>query len=139
MKRFLLDESAMLVFLEDRPGAQVVEELLERAMEKRQRLLMTVTSLGELYRLIGLRHGEAAANDRIAQVGKLPLEIVDVDMNIAKLAGALSCRLNLDFLQCLPAAAAQTRKATLVSCDTEVESSREIEVVHAGRPKECAR
>lgn len=122
MKRYVLDAPCILAFLEDGPGAGTVENLLGRALEKQEQILIAATSWGELYQSIMLKHGEHVARDRIAQLAKLPWEIVAIDPDTAELAAVLSCRSRIEIFRCLPLAVAQIRNAELVSFDSNAHS-----------------
>ena len=119
MKRYVLDASAVMTFFEDRPGADKVENLLERAAEKQRFLLMSVVNWGEVYYSVWRTHGEDAANEKLKQIAQLPIEVIDVDMPTTKLAASLKAGHKLPYADCFAAALAQQRKATLVTTDKD--------------------
>ena len=129
MKRYVLDASAVMTFFEDRPGAEKVENLLERAAEKQRFLLMSVVNWGEVYYSVWRTHGEDSANEKLKQIAQLPIEVIDVDMPTTKLAASLKAGHKLPYADCFAAALAQQRKATLVTTDkdfTQVEKQVNI-------------
>ena len=89
MKRVVLDASAIMTFFEDRPGAQKVQDLLGRAVEDKIELLMSVVNWGEVYYSIWRTKGKEAAERTLAKIAQLPIEIVDADSELTKLAAAL--------------------------------------------------
>lgn len=119
MKRYVLDASAVMTFFEDRPGADKVENLLERAAEKQHFLLLSVVNWGEVYYSVWRTHGEDAANEKLKQIAQLPIEVIDVDMPTTKLAASLKAEHKLPYADCFAAALAQQRKATLVTTDKD--------------------
>lgn len=121
MKTYVLDASALLTFFGDRPGAAKVEELLAKAAETKRPLLMSVVNWGEVHYSIWRAHGEKAAAIKLREIAQLPLQIVDVDMELTQLAATLKAQHNLPYADCFAAAAAQTRRATLVTSDKAFE------------------
>ncbi len=121
MKTYILDASALMTFFEDRPGADKVEELLAKAAETKRPLAMSVVNWGEVYYSVWRARGVKAANAKLQEIAQLPIEIVGVDMELAKLAASLKAEHHLPYADCFPAALAQARKATLVTSDKDFE------------------
>jgi predicted nucleic acid-binding protein len=122
VKTYVLDASALMTFFEDRPGAAKVEELLAKAAETKRPLLMSVVNWGEVYYSIWRAHGEKAAHAKLREIAQLPLQIVDVDMELTQLAATLKAQHSLPYADWFAAALAQARKATLVTSDKDFES-----------------
>ena len=121
MKNYVLDSSALMTFFEDRPGADKVEELLAKAAEARHPLLMSVVNWGEVYYSVWRARGEKEAREKLKEIAQLPIEIVGVDMDLAKLAATLKAEHNLPYADCFAGALAQARKAGLVTSDKNFE------------------
>ncbi|HKS97684.1 MAG TPA: type II toxin-antitoxin system VapC family toxin [Terriglobia bacterium] len=121
MRRYVLDASALMAFFEDRPGAGKVEELLAKAVEARRALAMSVVNWGEVYYSIWRRRGERAAEAKLQEIAQLPLEIVGVGQDLARVAGRFKAERNLPYADCFAAALAATRKAILVTSDKDFE------------------
>jgi predicted nucleic acid-binding protein len=121
VKTHVLDASALMAFFEDRPGAEAVEAMLAKAAEAKRPLLMSVVNWGEVYYSIWRARGEKAAAAKLREIAQLPIEVIDVDMELAKLGASLKAALNLPYADCFAAGLAQTRKATLVTSDKDFE------------------
>ena len=121
MMGYVLDASALMAFFEDRAGGERVEELLSTAAEAKRPLLMSVVNWGEVYYAIWRAHGEKAANLKLQETAQLPLELTDVDVELARLAASLKAQHRLPYADCFAAALAQTRKAILVTSDKDFE------------------
>ena len=119
MKIYVLDASALMTFFEDRAGADKVEELLAKAAEAKRPLAMSAVNWGEVYYSVWRARGEKAADDLLRRIDQLPIEIVGVDMELAKLAASLKAQHNLPYADCFAAALAQARKATLATSDKD--------------------
>jgi len=116
---YVLDASALMAFFEDRAGGEKVEELLSKAAEAKHPLLMSVINWGEVYYAIWRAHGEKAANIKLQETAQLPVALVNVDAELARLAASLKARHNLPYTDCFAAALALTRKAALVTTDKD--------------------
>jgi predicted nucleic acid-binding protein len=121
MKTYVLDASALMTFFENRAGAGKVEELLVAAVGAERPLAMSVVNWGEVYYAIWRAHGEKAATDKLQVIAQLPIQIFDVDMELAGQAASLKAQHNLPYAHCFAAALAQARKATLVTSDKDFE------------------
>lgn len=122
MKRYVLDASGLMAFLEDRAGAAKVEELLRKAAETQRFLFMSVVNWGEVYYSLWRTHGEAAANERLNRIRQLPIEVFDVDMESTRLAASLKARFGLPYADCFAAALASSPKAVIVTTDADFRS-----------------
>jgi predicted nucleic acid-binding protein len=126
MKNFVLDASALMTFFEDRSGADKVEALLEETAEAKGRLLMSVVNWGEVFYSVWRAHGEAAAEAKLREISQLPIEIVAVDLDLAKRSASLKAERRLPYADCFAAALAQIRKATLVTSDKDFERAASL-------------
>jgi len=119
MKIYVLDASALMTFFENRAGADKVEALLVDAADAQRPLVMSVVNWGEVYYAIWRAHGEKAAIAKVQEIAQLPIQVIDVDMDLAKLAASLKAQYNLPYADCFAAALAQTRKSPLVTSDKD--------------------
>ena len=119
MKTYVLDASALMAFFEDRPGAEKVEELLAKAADTKHPLLMSVVNWGEVYYSVWRARGLKAADAKLLEIAQLPIQVFDVDMELAQAAARLKAQHNLPYADCFAAALAQARKAALVTSDKD--------------------
>ena len=130
MKTYVLDASALMTFFEDRPGADKVEELLAKAAETKRPLAMSVVNWGEVYYSVWRTRGEKAAAAKLREIAQLPIEIVGVDMELAKLAASLKAEHNLPYADCFAAGLAEARRTALVTSDKHFEGvEAEVKIV----------
>jgi predicted nucleic acid-binding protein len=126
VKTYVLDASALMTFFEGRPGAEKVEELLATSAETKRPLLMSVVNWGEAYYSVSCARGEKAAGEKLKQIAQLPIDIVGVDMELAKVAATLKAEHNLPYADCFAAALTRLKKAMLVTADRDFEIVKEI-------------
>jgi len=119
VKTHVLDSSALMTFFEDRTGAETVEELLAKAAEAKWPLLMSVVSWGEVYYSIWRTRGEAGANEKLREIAQLPIDVIDADSGLTRVAASLKAENNLPYADCFAAALALSRKALLVTGDKD--------------------
>ena len=119
MKTFVLDASALMTFFEGRGGAEKMEDILARAVERKQSLVMSVVNWGEVYYSIWRAHGEKSAREKIKEIAQLPIEVVGVDMELAELAARLKAIHNLPYADCFAASLAENRRAALITSDKD--------------------
>jgi predicted nucleic acid-binding protein len=119
MKRVVLDASALMTFFEDRPGAQKVEDLIRLGVEGKRHLYMSVVNWGEVYYSTWRTKGPGVARKIIEDIAQLPLEIVDADLDLTRLAAELRAQHKLPYSDCFAAALASSRKASLATSDKD--------------------
>lgn len=125
----VLDAHALMAFLEKEPGHEKLESLFVAAVEKDEHLLMTTVNYGEIYYIVLRECGQNKVNEIEAVVRTLPIEIVDVDVSLAKEAAKFKAFQRLSYADCFAAALTKSRKGELVTGDREFESvEKEIKI-----------
>ncbi len=119
MKHVVLDASALMAFFEDRPGANKVEELIALGVAGKRELLMSVVNWGEVYYATWHERGREAAQKTLAEIAQLPIEIVDADFELTKLAAEFRAQHKLPYADCFAAALAKARKAGVATSDAD--------------------
>lgn len=130
MKTTVLDASALLALFFDEPGAEKVERLLAQAEEADKLLFIAAVNWAEvLYtmeRKAGAR-GLAGARDFERT---MPVEVAPVDRELAEAAAHLKNERSLGLADAFAAALATSKKADLVTGDTEFRAlEKEIKIV----------
>lgn len=115
----VLDSYGILAYLEDEPGADKVSDLLKRARDAGKPLLLSVVNWGEVYYIIRREAGKEAVDSAMLALETLPIELVNVDRELAYAAAELKATHKMSYADCFAAALAQTRKAELVTGDKE--------------------
>jgi predicted nucleic acid-binding protein len=111
-----------------------VQELLESALRERSLLLVSVLNWGEVFYLLWQRRGEEAAQNAMARLSRLPIELVSVDLTQAMQAGEIKARHKIPHVDCIAAALALARQAILVTSDRDFEKlGRRVQVLWLAR------
>jgi predicted nucleic acid-binding protein len=130
MRSYVLDASAVLDLLENGPGAERVERILAAADKQVNAVSMSVLNWGEVFYNVWQHHGEEAARSAIAELSRLPIEIVAVDQEQALKAGEIKALHKLSFVDCIAGSLAELRNSTLVTADRDFQKvGRRIQVL----------
>ena len=119
MKKMILDAHGLLVFLEREPGFEKVKSFFVEAIEKDNDLLMSSVNYGEVYYIILRECGQGKADEVEKIIHTLPIEIVDVDIQIAKEAARFKATGRISYADCFSAALAKLHKGEVITGDKE--------------------
>jgi uncharacterized protein len=134
MKTYVLDASAVLDLLENGPGAERVEKILTAAERRDTTVAMSVINWGEVFYNVWQHHGEEAARRAIADLSRLPLEIIPVEQEQALKAGEIKALHKLSFVDCIAGALAELQNSILVTADRDFQKlGRRIQVLWIAR------
>ena len=122
----VLDAHALLAYFEKEPGYKKVKELLISAVEKDSPLLMTSVNYGEVLYIVLREWGPQKADEIDRAIRTLPIDIVDVDIQIAKETAQIKARFKLSYAGCFAAALAKLRKGELLTGDGEFDQLKEL-------------
>ena len=114
----VLDANALLAYSEKEAGYEKVQALFVKAAESGRSLLMTAVNWGEVCYILFRDHAEKA-DEAIKFINTLPIEIVDVDKEIARQAALYKAQKKLPYADCFAAALTKLRKGELVTADKE--------------------
>jgi len=115
----ILDAHGLLVFLEKESGFEKVESFFVEAVEKDDSLLMTSVNFGEVYYIVLRECGQEKAHEIDKIIQSLPIEIIDVDRQLAKEAARFKATRKVSYADCFAAALAKLHKEELITGDKE--------------------
>ena len=119
MKIYVFDASALFAFLQKKPGAHKVNELLKDAMRGRAAIFMSAVNYGEVYGGVLRQHGPERARATMSAVGPLPIGFLDATPQRAFLAAEIKAKYKLYYVDSFAAALAFEHKGTLVTSDSD--------------------
>ena len=119
---FVLDSFALLAFLQDESAASRIEKLLENAGKERYHLFFSLINLGELLYITERRGGVAKAQDTLALIRQLPIEIVPADEQTVFAAAHIKANHLLSYADAFVAAIAIEKNASILTGDPEFQS-----------------
>ena len=120
--RYVLDSFAILAYLAEEEGADVVEDLLNKAENGKVSLYLNYVNLGEVYYITFREKDVNEANESIVLVKRMPIEFVPVDERIALIAGRIKATYSMSYADAFVVATAIIKEAEIVTGDPEFES-----------------
>ena len=118
----ILDAHGLLVFLEKEAGYEKVEQSFVTAVEKDRYLLMTSVNFGEVYYIVLRECGSEKAHEIEKIIRTLPIEIIDVDIQLAREAARFKASHKISYADCFAAALAKLHKGEVITGDKEFKS-----------------
>lgn len=115
----VLDAHGLLVFLEKESGYEKVEQSFVAAIEKDKYLLMSSVNFGEVYYIVLRECGQDKAYEIEKIIRTLPIEIVDVDVHLAREAARFKANHKISYADCFAAALAKLHKGEVITGDKE--------------------
>ena len=119
---FVLDSYAILAYLQDEPAASRIEKLLETASRQKSRLLFPIINLGELLYITERRGGIVKAQDTLALIRQLAIEIVPADEQLIFTAAHIKANHPLSYADSFVVAVALQENATILTGDPEFQA-----------------
>src|SRR3989304_4279758 len=119
MSAKVLDSYAMMAFLEDEPGADLVRGLILTAEENKTSLLMCVVNLGEVWYSIARTNSPNIADRYIQEIEGMAIDIVDANWQITRQAAIFKANGNISYGDCFATALTKIRRAELITGDKE--------------------
>ena len=116
---FVLDTFALLAYLQDEPAAARVEQVLEQAVRKKCRLFVSIINLGEVLYIIERRGKASKAQEALALIRQLPIEILAADEPAVFTAAHIKASHALSYADACAVAAALHENACILTSDTE--------------------
>jgi ribonuclease VapC len=130
----VLDAHALMVYLEREAGFAVIRDLFAHALTDHTLLPMTTVNIGEVLYIVRREYGAEKAAETENTIHTLPIEIVAVDLELAREAARFKAIKKMSYADCFAAALAKNRQAELVTGDPEFRQVEdEIKVVWIGQ------
>jgi predicted nucleic acid-binding protein len=129
-QNYVLDSYALLAYLEDEIGSDRVKELLEGAKVRKTHLSMCAVNLGEVIYIIERERGLGKAQETLARINMMPVEIVSADRSLTLEAAHLKAKSPVAYADCFAAALALEKNGILVTGDPEfhkIKAERDIQ------------
>jgi ribonuclease VapC len=119
MKRYVLDSYAMIAYFEDEPGADRVALVLKQLIKGKAKGFMSVVNWGEVYYNTMREQGISEAEKVILQLDKFPIQIVDVNKELAYEAAKLKGEFRIAYADCFAVALSVKLGAAIVTGDPD--------------------
>jgi uncharacterized protein len=122
MKRYVLDSYSLLAYAEDEKGADVVEDILTKALDNQAEIFLSVINWGEMY-YIALREGGKERAELYRETfARYPITIVEANKELTLQAAHFKANYKISYADAFAAALAKNKKAVLATGDKEFKS-----------------
>ena len=118
-KALVLDSWAALAYLGGEASSQAIADLIAGAHEDRTPMYMSTVNAGEVWYVLAREISEARADEAVADLTGLGVELIDADWPLTRTAATFKARYKMSYADCFAAALAKDRKSDLVSGDKE--------------------
>lgn len=135
MNAIVFDTQALLAFYLGEPGADRVEEYLERTVGKKVRGYINVVNLAELYYIL-CRESKDVAEEKERNLKSFGVKVVPLSdrANLWRKAAEIKASNSVSLADAFAAATAMNLNATLItSTDTEFDLIKNLKIEHVHR------
>ena len=126
---YVLDTSALLTLIEDEPGADLVQDILQRSREGKVVVLVSFMSFMEVYYITLQERDTGEARARVDLMTSLPVLRVESTDSLGQIAGELKAKQRLSVADAWIAALARDRNAVLIHKDPDFEEIKSIQAL----------
>jgi len=116
-RNLVLDSHALLSYLEGDDGADFVANALGMAEQGNLQCLLTIVNWGEVYYSLLRAKGDRRAHEATFVIDQLPIEIVNMDMNLVQLASRFREEYRMSNGLCFAASLAQSLSCPVMTGD----------------------
>lgn len=116
---YLFDSHALLAFFQNEEGAEIVAEILQRAMKQGLDRLICVINLGEIIYITKRRFGDTKKLEVLTRVHQLGLQVLPVPQNLVFKAAEIKAQYHISYADCFALACAMEHSARVVTGDPD--------------------
>ncbi len=116
---YVLDSFALLAYFQAEPGGLKVRDLLKKASVKKAEAFLSVLNLGEIIYITERRLGRNTADETLADISQLPIQLVETNMERVLAAAHIKANYAISYADAFVVSLAQELKATIVTADPE--------------------
>jgi len=118
MTTYVLDACAMLAVLSNEPGAEVVEEVYEKAASGEVDLAINILNLLEVYYNLIRAYGSAKADEILNEILKLPIHVYhEISEKVFTVSGRLKASYSISLADSVALAQAMALDGNLMTAD----------------------
>ena len=119
MKEYIFDSYALIAYLEGEESGKTVISILEKALEGKAHIFLSVINWGEIYYIALREGGEERAELYRSLISKYPITLVEANKELTLAAAKFKANYKISYADAFAAGLAEMKKATLVTGDKE--------------------
>lgn len=116
---YIFDSHALLAFFQNEDGADVVEDILTKAVKRRTERLLCIINLGEIIYMTKRRFGDVKKIEILGRIQALGLKVISVSDDMVYAAAEIKAEYAISYADCFAVACALAYSATIVTGDPE--------------------
>jgi predicted nucleic acid-binding protein len=123
---YILDAFAFMAYLENEPGAERIETILTDVQEGKAHAYISIINLGEIIYNTERRYGLAKAQDALALIQRMPIEVLPADNQTVLAAAHIKANHPISYADAFVVAAAQKLNGIIMTGDPEFQDITEL-------------
>jgi predicted nucleic acid-binding protein len=123
---YVLDAFAFMAYFENEPGAERVEQILQNARDGKARTFISIINLGEVIYNTERKHGLNKAQDTLALIQAMPVEVLPADDQTVFAAAHIKANYPVSYADAFVIVAAQKMDGVIMTGDLEFQDIAEV-------------
>jgi len=123
---YVLDSFAFIAYLENESAAPRIEKILEDAEDDKCRVYISIINLGEVIYTVERKYGLPKAQDTLALIQNMPIEILPADNQTVLAAAHVKANHALSYADAFVVVAAQKINGIIMTGDPEFTEVTEL-------------
>ena len=116
---YVLDAFAFMAYFEDEPGAERIEQILQEVQSRKARACISIINLGEVIYNTERKHGLNKAQDTLALIQEMPVEVLPADDQAVLAAAHIKANHPISYADAFVIVAAQQLGGIVTTGDPE--------------------
>ena len=123
---YILDAFAFMAYLENEPGAERIETILKDVQAGKAHAYISIINLGEIIYNTERRYGLAKAQDTLALIQRMPIEVLPADNQTVLAAAHIKANHPISYADAFVVVAAQKLNGIIMTGDAEFQDITEL-------------
>jgi predicted nucleic acid-binding protein len=123
---YILDAFAFMAYFENEPGAERVERILQDVKNGKARVFISIINLGEVLYNTEHKHGLNKAQDTLALIQAMPVEVLPADEQTVFAAAHIKANHPISYADAFVIVAAQQFDGIVMTGDPEFHDVTEL-------------
>ena len=123
---YILDAFACMAYFENESGAERVEQILQDVKSGKARAFISIINLGEVLYNTERRHGLNKAQDTLALIKEMPVEVLPADEQTVFAAAHIKANHLISYADAFVIVAAQQLDGVVMTGDPEFQDVTEL-------------
>ncbi len=115
----VLDSYSLIAYFEGEKGKDTMISVFQIARDSEHPLFLCTVNWGEVFYITLREAGRERAEQIVHLISALPIQIISVDLELAKQAAEFKAVKKMSYADCFAAALAKLKKAELITGDRE--------------------